>query len=69
MVIGFCEEVGLPTNLLDLGIEKLTEEKIMKAAEASFAEGVPEEQSGAPLFFVVNFKLCYNKIRVIVDGR
>ncbi|MFW6001606.1 MAG: glycerol dehydrogenase [Halanaerobium sp.] len=39
MVISFCERVGLPTNLLDLGIDKVTDEKIMKVAEASCAEG------------------------------
>jgi glycerol dehydrogenase len=39
MVINFCERVGLPTNLLDLGIDKVTDEKIMKVAEASCAEG------------------------------
>ncbi|MFN2340570.1 MAG: glycerol dehydrogenase [Halanaerobium sp.] len=38
MVMNFCRTLGLPTNLADLGIEKVTAEKILKVAEASCAE-------------------------------
>ncbi|WP_018248413.1 glycerol dehydrogenase [Orenia marismortui] len=38
-VIRFCQEVGLPTTLSDLGIEELDEDEIFKVAEASCAEG------------------------------
>ncbi|MFP4020061.1 MAG: glycerol dehydrogenase [Halanaerobium sp.] len=37
-VMNFCREVGLPTTLADLGIEDVTDEKILKVAEASCAE-------------------------------
>ncbi len=38
-VIHFCQDIGLPTNLYDLGIEEITEEKVRKVAKASCAEG------------------------------
>ena len=38
-VIGFCMEVGLPTTLKDLGIEKVDNEKIMEVAKLACAEG------------------------------
>lgn len=39
MVMNFCKTVGLPTSLADLGITEVSEEKILKVAEASCAEG------------------------------
>jgi glycerol dehydrogenase len=38
-VLGFCKKVGLPTCLKDLGITNLDDERLMKVAEASCAEG------------------------------
>ncbi|TYB30502.1 MAG: glycerol dehydrogenase [Candidatus Mcinerneyibacterium aminivorans] len=38
-VINFCKEMGLPTTLKELGIEKIDENKIMKVAEKSCVEG------------------------------
>jgi glycerol dehydrogenase len=38
-VINFCKQVGLPITLADLGIEKIDNSMIMKAAETSCAEG------------------------------
>lgn len=38
-VLDFCGEVGLPTTLADIGVKVVTEEKIMKVAEASCAVG------------------------------
>ncbi len=37
-IIGFCIEVGLPVTLKQLGVEKVTREKIMAVAEAACAE-------------------------------
>lgn len=37
-VIGFCMEVGLPTTLKDLGIEKVDQAKIMEVAKLACAE-------------------------------
>ena len=37
-IIGFCVDVGLPVTLAELGIKEVTEEKIMKVAEAACAE-------------------------------
>ena len=37
-VIGFCVEVGLPVTLKGLGLEEVTDEKIMAVAEAACAE-------------------------------
>jgi len=34
-VMNFCQEVGLPTTLADLGITEVTDKKILKVAEAS----------------------------------
>lgn len=36
-IIEYCKEIGLPTCLKDLGIEQVTEEKIMKVAIAATA--------------------------------
>ena len=36
-IIGFCVEVGLPVTLKGLGIEEVTDEKIMAVAEAACA--------------------------------
>lgn len=38
-VIDFCRELGLPTNLHDMGVKELNREKLMEVAEASCAEG------------------------------
>ena len=38
-VIDFCHELGLPTNLHDMGVKELNREKLMEVAEASCAEG------------------------------
>lgn len=38
-VVAFCKSVGLPTNLHDIGVKKITEDKIRQVAEASCAEG------------------------------
>jgi glycerol dehydrogenase len=37
-IIGFCIEVGLPVTLKQLGLEVVTDEKIMAVAEAACAE-------------------------------
>ena len=37
-IIGFCIEVGLPVTLEQLGLEVVTDEKIMAVAEAACAE-------------------------------
>lgn len=39
-VLGFCIEVGLPVTLADFGVTEVTQEKIMKVAQAACA---PEE--------------------------
>ena len=36
-VISFCIEVGLPVTLKELGLEEITDEKIMAVAEAACA--------------------------------
>jgi len=36
-IIGFCIEVGLPVTLKELGLEEVTDEKIMAVAEAACA--------------------------------
>lgn len=38
-VLNFCLEVGLPVTLADIGVEDVTDEKIMKVAEAACAPG------------------------------
>lgn len=38
-VIAFCKSVGLPTCLKDLGMEKVSKERLFEAAKASCAEG------------------------------
>lgn len=38
-VLNFCRELGLPTNLHDMGVKELNREKLMEVAEASCAEG------------------------------
>ena len=37
-IIGFCIELGLPVTLGQLGVTQITEEKIMKVAEAAAAD-------------------------------
>lgn len=37
-IIAFCKEVGLPTTLVELGIGDISEEKLLKVAEASCIE-------------------------------
>lgn len=38
-VFGFCERVGLPTTLADIGLVNASDEDLMKVAEAACAEG------------------------------
>ena len=38
-VFEFCESVGLPTTLADIGLEGVTDADLMKAAEAACVEG------------------------------
>lgn len=38
-VLDFCREVGLPTNLAALGLKSVSDEDLMKAAQASCADG------------------------------
>lgn len=38
-VYSFCESVGLPTTLADIGLSDVSDEELMKVAEAACAEG------------------------------
>ncbi|HCO69643.1 MAG TPA: glycerol dehydrogenase, partial [Mesotoga infera] len=38
-VFDFCETVGLPTTLAEIGLDKATDEQLMKVAAASCMEG------------------------------
>ncbi|USD67714.1 glycerol dehydrogenase [Vibrio sp. SCSIO 43136] len=38
-VINFCREVGLPTNLFEMGVKELNLDKLMEVAEGATAEG------------------------------
>ncbi len=38
-VFSFCESVGLPTTLAEIGLKNVSDEELMKVAEASCAEG------------------------------
>lgn len=38
-VYSFCESVGLPTTLADIGLNNVSDEDLMKVAEAATAEG------------------------------
>jgi glycerol dehydrogenase len=38
-VYTFCEDVGLPTTLAQIGLEEVTDEELMKVAQAATAEG------------------------------
>lgn len=38
-VSNFCRELGLPTNLHDMGVKEINREKLMEVAEAACAEG------------------------------
>jgi len=40
-VFSFCEDVGLPTTLADIGLENVSRESLMKAAEKACAPGQP----------------------------
>jgi len=40
-VYGFCEDVGLPTTLADIGLKNVSRERLMIAAEGACAEGQP----------------------------
>ena len=39
LVFGFCESVGLPTTLAEIGLAAVSDEELMKVAEAATAEG------------------------------
>ncbi len=50
-VYSFCEDVGLPTTLADIGLENVSRERLMIAAEGACAPGQPihhEEGSITP---------------------
>ncbi|MFA0084645.1 glycerol dehydrogenase [Vibrio sp. 10N.261.51.F12] len=38
-VLTFCREVGLPTNLFDMGVKEINKEKLFEVAEGATAEG------------------------------
>jgi glycerol dehydrogenase len=38
-VYSFCELVGLPTTLADIGLSGVSDEELMKVAKATCAEG------------------------------
>ncbi len=38
-VFSFCEAVGLPTTLAEIGLENVSDQELMKVAEAACAEG------------------------------
>ncbi|PSF38989.1 glycerol dehydrogenase [Aphanothece hegewaldii CCALA 016] len=38
-VYSFCESIGLPTTLADIGLTEISDEKLMKVAQASCLEG------------------------------
>ncbi|MCD4680144.1 MAG: glycerol dehydrogenase [Bacteroidales bacterium] len=38
-VFSFCESVGLPTTLCDIGLSEISDEELMKVAEAACAKG------------------------------
>ncbi|MGF1727622.1 glycerol dehydrogenase [Photobacterium nomapromontoriensis] len=38
-VLGFCRSVGLPTNLHQMGVETINNDKLMEVAQAACAEG------------------------------
>ena len=40
-VYGFCENVGLPITLTDIGLKNISRERLMIAAEGACAEGQP----------------------------
>jgi len=44
-VYAFCEDIGLPTTLADIGLANVSRENLMKAAEKSCApaEGIHHE--------------------------
>ncbi len=54
-VYSFCEEVGLPTTLDEIGLAGASDEDLMKAAEAASVEG--ETIHGEP-FEVTAYKVC-----------
>jgi glycerol dehydrogenase len=57
-IIAYCKSVGLPTCLKDLGITKVTNEKVMAVAKAATAEGetihnMPFEVSAESVFAAI----------------
>ncbi|MFB0920390.1 MAG: glycerol dehydrogenase, partial [Oscillospiraceae bacterium] len=38
-IIGFCKDVGLPTPIAEIGLAGVSDEDLMKAAEAASVEG------------------------------
>ena len=55
-VFGFCESVGLPTSLADLGLADISDEELMKMAEIScekdkFMQSEPTEVTPQAVFF------------------
>lgn len=48
-VYTFCEDVGLPTTLAQIGLEEVTDEKLRKVAELATAEGETIHNEPAPV--------------------
>lgn len=57
-VLTFCRAVGLPTNLFDMGVKEINNDKLMEVADTSCAEG--ETIHNMP--FPVTAKLVYAAI-------
>ncbi|MFW6007447.1 MAG: glycerol dehydrogenase [Halanaerobiales bacterium] len=60
-VIHFCERIGLPTTLAELGVEEITEAKIRKVAEASCVE----DETIHNLPFAVDADMVYDAILAV----
>lgn len=48
-VFSFCEDVGLPTTLEDIGLGDISDEKLMEAAKAACVEGETIYNEPAPI--------------------
>ncbi len=59
-IIYFCKSVGLPTTFYDLGIEDVTDDELMKVANASCVEG--ETIHNMP--FEVTPKLVFSAMKI-----
>ena len=54
-VFSFCEAVGLPTTLADIGLEDVSDEELMKVSEAACAEGETIHNEAIPVVPVMVF--------------